>query len=49
MACPLRIEFPDAVYHIPPRGDGIKDIYRRDAGRQTFLELLAGVCERLNW
>ena len=48
MARPLRIEFAGALYHITSRGDGREDIYRHDADRQTFLELLAEVCERFN-
>jgi putative transposase len=49
MSRPLRIEFPGALYHITSRGDGREDIYRRDADRKAFLELLAEVCERFNW
>jgi len=49
MARPLRIEFPGALYHITCRGGGREDTYRRDANRQTFLDLLEEVCERFNW
>jgi putative transposase len=30
MARPLRIEFPNALYHITPRGNRREDIYLED-------------------
>ena len=49
MSRPLRLEFPDALYHITSRGDGREDIYRADGDRRLFLAVLADVCERFNW
>ena len=40
MARPLRIEFPDAFYHITARGNERKDIYRDDRDRERFLGYL---------
>ena len=49
MARPLRIEFPNALYHITSRGNRREDIYLGDNDRNTFLQILAQVCERFNW
>ncbi|MDZ7662082.1 MAG: transposase [Thiohalophilus sp.] len=49
MARPLRIEFAGALYHITSRGDRQEEIYLDDADRQTFLDILADVCDRFNW
>jgi REP element-mobilizing transposase RayT len=40
MARPLRIEYPDAWYHVMNRGRGRRNIFLSDADRQTFLGLL---------
>jgi putative transposase len=49
MARPLRIEYPDALYHLTSRGDGREDIYSDDADRLEFLSVLAAVVERFEW
>jgi REP element-mobilizing transposase RayT len=49
MARPLRIELSGGLYHITSRGDRREDIYFSDADRETWLTLLAQVCERFNW
>jgi REP element-mobilizing transposase RayT len=49
MARPLRIEFPNALYHITSRGNRREDIYLSDSDRGVFLELLLQVRERFNW
>lgn len=49
MARPLRIEFPGALYHVTSRGDGQENIYRVDADRLAFLDVLGEVCERFDW
>jgi putative transposase len=49
MARPLRLEFAGALYHVTSRGGGREAIFRGDGGRLVFFEVLAGVCERLNW
>ena len=49
MARPLRIEFPDALYHITSRGNRREDIYLDDKDRNAFLQILSQVCDRFNW
>jgi len=40
MARPLRIEYPEAHYHVTSRGNERKAIFRGDADRQNFVELV---------
>jgi putative transposase len=40
MARALRIEFEDALYHVCARGNARGDIFRSDADRSRFLQLL---------
>ena len=49
MARPLRIEFPNALYHITSRGDRREAIYRDDEDRRQWLKILGEVCECSNW
>ena len=49
MARPLRLEFPDAVYHVTSRGNAGQDIVLDDRDRSTFLRVLGRTCERANW
>jgi len=49
MARPLRIEYPGAIYHVLSRGDRREAIFRTDADRKLFLELLARTCQRTGW
>ena len=49
MARAMRIEFPDAVYHISSRGNERRDIFRDDADRRHFLEFLWEVVRRFGW
>jgi REP-associated tyrosine transposase len=49
MSRPLRLEFPDALYHITSRGDRREDIYDDDGDRQQFLVLFASVIKQFNW
>jgi len=49
MARPLRIELGGGLYHVTSRGDRREAIYRDDADRSAWLELLGDVCERFNW
>jgi putative transposase len=46
---PLRIEYAGALYHITARGNERKAVYRADADRVRFLEILSTVCARLAW
>ncbi|MCD2450170.1 transposase [Methylicorpusculum oleiharenae] len=47
MTRPLRLEFPNALYHITSRGDRREDIYEDD--RVIFLSLLGKVVADFNW
>lgn len=49
MARPLRLEFPDAVYHVTTRGNGRQNIFADDADRQKFIELLEKTVDHYNW
>ncbi|QKT03385.1 transposase [Ectothiorhodospiraceae bacterium 2226] len=46
MARPLRIEYPGAWYHVMNRGAGRKRVFKTDAQREYFLQLLAATAER---
>ncbi len=35
-----RVDFPGAVYHLLDRGDRCEEIFRDDADRSRFLEML---------
>ena len=48
MSRPLRIEFPDALYHLTSRGDQREAIFIDDVDRQAFLAVLAQCCERMD-
>ena len=43
MSRPIRLEFPDALYHITSRGDRREDIYDDDADRDAFLKIFSKV------
>ena len=49
MVRPLRIEFPNVLYHITSRGDRREAIYRDDEDRRQWLMILGQVCENFNW
>ena len=40
MARPLRIQYPDAVYHVTCRGNEKQNIYRDDEDRKRFIQVL---------
>jgi hypothetical protein len=48
MSRPVRIEFPNALYHVTARGDRREDIVDDDVDRQGFLDTLAQVVEQFN-
>ena len=48
MARPLRIEYPDALYHVTCRGNEKRVIYRDDKDRVKFLEILQRSIEIYN-
>ncbi|MES2203844.1 MAG: transposase [Pseudomonadota bacterium] len=43
MPRPLRIEYPNAWYHVMNRGAGHRDIYKNDKHREIFLNILSEV------
>ncbi len=49
MSRPIRLEFPNALYHVTSRGNAQQNIYLCDADRQQFLNVLEHVCQRYNW
>jgi REP element-mobilizing transposase RayT len=49
MSRPLRIEFPNALYHVTARGDRREDIFEDDEDRRMFLSTLARVVTQFNW
>ncbi|MCD2450167.1 transposase [Methylicorpusculum oleiharenae] len=49
MTRPLRLEFPNALYHITSRGDRREDIYEDAEDRLIFLTLLGKVVADFNW
>jgi len=49
MARPLRLEFPNALYHITSRGDRREDIYEDDEDRKIFLDIFGKVVTDFNW
>lgn len=49
MARPLRIEYPEAVYHVTSRGNGRSKIFAGDQNRGKFLAVLDSVVTRYNW
>jgi len=49
MTRPLRLEFPNALYHVTSRGDRREDIYEDDDDREKFLEILGAVVNDYNW
>jgi putative transposase len=49
MARPLRIEFPEALYHVTSRGNARQRVFRDDKDCEMFLPTLAWVVERFRW
>jgi len=49
MSRPIRIEFPDALYHVTSRGDRCEVIFEDDQDRQIFLQTLEQVITQFNW
>ncbi|MDP3296369.1 MAG: transposase [Thermodesulfovibrionia bacterium] len=49
MARPLRIEYDGALYHVTSRGNEKKPIFKDDADRSVFLDILHKVNKRYNW
>ena len=49
MARPLRIEFPDATYHVTSRGNERRPIFYDDQDRLAFLCFLGQAVKRFSW
>jgi len=49
MARPLRIEFPDALYHVTSRGNERRPIFRTNRDRKAFLDFLGQAARRFGW
>jgi REP element-mobilizing transposase RayT len=49
VARPLRLEVADGIYHVTARGNERRSIYRDDADRQSFLEILQATRTRFHW
>jgi REP element-mobilizing transposase RayT len=49
MSRPIRIEFPNALYHVTARGDRREDIFEDDEDRLAFLKMLEQVTAQFNW
>jgi len=46
MARPLRIQYPDAFYHITSRGNERKAVYKSQRDREKFLSYLESATDR---
>ena len=49
MARPLRIEYPDAIYHVTARGNERREIVSDDRDRDKWLVLLQHTVETYRW
>ncbi|MGQ9656122.1 MAG: transposase, partial [Thermodesulfobacteriota bacterium] len=45
MARPLRIQYPDASYHLTSWGNEGKPVFRTQANRRRFLSYLESACK----
>ena len=49
MARKLRLEYPDAIYHVMSRGNQRNNIVRDDQDRLLFLHTLGEACAKTHW
>ena len=49
MSRPLRLEHPDALWHVTSRGNERRDIFRDDDDREEFLSTLARTVAMFRW
>ena len=49
MSRPLHLQFAGALYHVTARGNAREDIFRDDADRATFLDLLGRESAQKRW
>jgi REP element-mobilizing transposase RayT len=45
----IRVEYPDARYHIVSRSDPRENIFLDDADRHDFVKTLAETCIKTGW
>ena len=45
----LRIEYPDAIYHVINRGNYRHDVFGVDGSKLVFEETLFAACQRTGW
>ena len=45
----LRVEYPDAAYHVMSRGNRREDIFLDDVDRHDFIKTLAEACLKTGW
>src|SRR5688572_4948573 len=49
MARKLRLQYPDAIYHVMSRGDRREPIFKDDKDRDLFLSTLREACGKTGW
>lgn len=49
MAMPLRIEYPNALYHVTSHGNARNKIFISDQDRENFLFVLNAVIKKYSW
>ena len=49
MARKLRVQYPDAIYHVMSRGNRRERIFVDDQDRRKFLQTLSEVCQKTGW
>ena len=49
MGRPIRVQYPDAVYHVTARGNQGDKIFLDDQDRHTFLATIGEACEKTGW
>jgi len=45
----VRVQYPDAIYHVMSRGDQRDDIFFGDVDRHDFIKTLAEACQKTDW
>jgi REP-associated tyrosine transposase len=49
MSRQLRLQYPEAMYHVMSRGNRRQRIFLDDVDRQDFLKTLAEACQKMGW
>ena len=44
----IKIEISETLYHITPRGNERKPMFRNESGFSIFMDVLESICERYN-